>query len=77
MQKITLYRYIRPGGGVTVSPVKPECEYTKLLRLIADEGMLLANGKTLTSCTDTETPDVWNEVADNTYEAGESMEYSE
>lgn len=28
MQTITLYRYTRPNGGVTVSTVKPSGEYT-------------------------------------------------
>lgn len=62
MQKITLYRYTRPEGGVTVSPVKPEGEYTELYRLIADEGMVLTDGTNITACTDTDTPDVWSEI---------------
>lgn len=64
MQIITLYRIIRPDGGVTVSPVKPDGEYTELYRLIADDGMVLTNGETVTACTDTNTPDVWAEIAD-------------
>lgn len=62
MQKITLYRYIRPGGGVTVSPVKPDAEYTVLYRLIADEGMELTDGVTNTTCVDTDNPDAWEEL---------------
>lgn len=77
MQKISLYRYIRADGGVTVSPVKPDCEYTVMFRLIAGEGMLLTDGNTLTYSIDTEAPESLNEVVDNTYEATESMEYSE
>lgn len=62
MQKITLYRYIRTDGGVTVSPVKPDAEYIVLYRLIADEGMELTDGVTNTICVDTDTPDAWEEV---------------
>ena len=34
-----LYRYQRPDGGYTVTPVKPEGSYNIRWRLIADEGM--------------------------------------
>lgn len=62
MQKITLYRYIRPDGGVTVSPVKPDAKYTVLYRLIADDGMELTDGVTKTTCVDTDNPDAWTEI---------------
>ena len=62
MQKIKLYRYARPNGGVTVSPVMPDGEYTELFRLVADEGMVLTDGENLTFCTDTDNPDVWTEI---------------
>lgn len=62
MQKITLYRFIRPNGGVSVSPVKPDGEYTELYRLVADEGMVLIDGEAVASCTDTYNPDVWTEI---------------
>ena len=65
MQTITLYRYNRPDGGVTVSPVKPDVEYTELYRLVADEGYILTDGEDVTYCTDTDNPAVWYEVADN------------
>ena len=64
MQTITLYRYSRADGGVSISPVKPDADYTALVRLVADEGMVLTDGKNFTSCIDTTTPDVWFEVAD-------------
>ena len=64
MQKITLYRYSRPDGGVTVSPIKPDLEYTELFRLVADEGMTLTNGESVTSCTDTDNPEAWREIED-------------
>lgn len=62
MQKIPLYRYIRPDGGVTVSTIQPEGDYTPLTRLVADEGYTLADGTTTTGCTDTDTPEVWQEI---------------
>lgn len=65
MQKIILYRFNRPDGGVSISPVKPDTEYTGLFRLIADEGYTLTDGETVTTCTDTDTPDTWSEIADS------------
>lgn len=64
MQKIPLYRYTRPDGGVTVSTVRPEGEYTPMTRLVADEGYTLTDGTTTTSCTDTATPEAWKEIPD-------------
>ena len=63
MQSIVLYRYEREGGGVTVSPVKPDVEHTELYRLVADEGkMLTQDGENLYFCTDVESADGWYEV---------------
>ena len=62
MQKITLYRFSRPVGGMTVSPVKPEGECVELTRLVADEGMLLSNGESTTFCVDTDNPSEWSEI---------------
>lgn len=64
MQTIPLYRFTRPDGGVTVSTVKPDTNYTELTRLVADEGYTLTNGETTTSCTDTDNPGAWSEVPD-------------
>lgn len=64
MQKINLYRFIRPDGGVTVSTVKPDGDYTELYRLVADDGYILTDGEKFTSCTDTDNPDAWYEVED-------------
>ena len=61
MQKITLYRYIRADGGVTVSPVKPDGEYTVLYRLIADEGQTITDGVHHVECVDTDHPEPWEE----------------
>jgi hypothetical protein len=66
MLTINLYRYTRPDGGVTVSTVQPDVEYTALYRLVADEGMLLTDGTTTTSCVDTTDTSVWSEIVDTT-----------
>lgn len=65
MQKITLYRYTRNDGGVTVSTVKPETEYTELFRLVADDGYVLTDGVNTTACIDTDNPAAWSEIVDN------------
>lgn len=63
MQMIPLYRYIREDGGVTVSTVKPDCEYAEKIRLVADEGkMLTLGGETLCACADVDSIDGWYEV---------------
>lgn len=62
MQIKALYKYTRADGGITVSPNKPDCEYTIKYRLIADEGKVLTDGETMTSCTDTEDVSKWEEV---------------
>lgn len=63
MQIINLYKYQRPDGGVTVSPVQPEGEYTLMYRLVADEGKLLTkDGNEFTICTDVESIEGWYEV---------------
>ena len=62
MTKITLYRYTRPDGGVTVSPNKPDCMYTTMLRLIADEGKDLTAGVNRTKCVDVQDDIGWTEI---------------
>ena len=62
MQIINLYRYIRKDGGITVSPVKPDCEYTEMFRLVADEGKILVKDDICTSCIDTESTEGWEEI---------------
>lgn len=74
MQIINLYKYHRADGGVTVSPNKPDCEYTENYRLIADEGKALTNGEIITSCVDTESVDGWYEVDDPTDATDEATE---
>lgn len=75
MQTITLYRYEREGGGITVSPVKPDVEYTGLYRLVADEGKLLTqDGEQLYPCVDVESIDGWYEVDEPDAEAVDPAE---
>lgn len=62
MQIIKLYRYIRPDGGVTISPNKPDVDYTEMVRLVADDGKILTNGSEETSCLDTANPEEWQEI---------------
>lgn len=64
MQVKTLYKTIRPDGGITVSPNRPESgDYTELLRLISDEGKLLTqNGSDTTPCADVESAEGWYEI---------------
>ncbi len=67
MQTILLYRYIRPDGGVTVSPIKPDCDFTLTYRLVAEEGMLLTKeGQEPTPCIDTDVTDGWSEIEEVT-----------
>lgn len=61
---IPLYRFKREDGGITVSPNKPECEYTELIRLIADKGKVFTDGSIKTRCNDVESADGWTEIED-------------
>lgn len=63
MEIKTLYRFKREDGGITVSPNKPEGEYTELVRLVADEGKVLTqDGERLFCVIDTDSADGWYEV---------------
>ncbi len=62
MQTITLYRYTRPDGGISVSPIKPNVEYTEMVRLIADEGKALTDGTNTTMCIDVSSAEGWTEI---------------
>lgn len=58
-----LYRYEREGGGITVSPNKPDCEYTERVRLVAEKGKLLTkDGENFCRVIDVDTADGWYEV---------------
>ena len=62
MQTVILYRFKRADGGYSVSPNRPEGEYETRVRLIADEGKALTDGKVVTQCTDAESADGWTEI---------------
>ena len=62
MKIITLYKYERDGGGITISPVKPDKPYTMEYRLIADEGKVLVKDGYIAQCIDTDTPYLWDEI---------------
>lgn len=76
MQTITLYRYTRENGGVTVTPVvKPDCEYTEKVRLVADVGkrLVLPDG-TYALCIDLDTAEGVTEEDDPDYGKDEPNE---
>ena len=63
MQIKTLYRFKREDGGITVSPDKPDSDYTELFRIIADEGMAITkDGENLCSAIDTDSTEGYYEV---------------
>ena len=63
MKTITLYRFKRANGAITVSPVQPDAEYTELMRLVADEGKSLTqDGEKLCKVIDVESDGGWYEV---------------
>ena len=63
MQIKDLYRYEREPGKVTVSPIKPDCEYDILYIIIASENHLVTqNGVDLFPCVDTDSTEGWYEV---------------
>lgn len=67
MKIIPLYHYKRENGGVTVSPIKPSCEYTEQLRLVADDDkMLTKDGCDLRGVVDVTSVDGWYEVEEPT-----------
>ena len=78
MQKITMYRYERPDGGVTISPTLPEgvVDYDIRYRLIADDGKAMTDGEIVAECVDTATPDEWTEI-DAPADEDEDKQYAE
>lgn len=61
-----LYCYERETGKLTVSPEKPNCDYTLKYRLIAEEGEeLTKNGENFTTCIDVDDIEGWNAVLKN------------
>ena len=58
-----LYCYEREAGKLTVSPEKPDCDYTLAFRLIAEEGEeLTKDGENFTTCIDVDDTEGWYAV---------------
>lgn len=62
MRIIPLYKYMRPNGGITVSPTRPDTPFEPMYRLVADAGMTLTDGKTIINCVDVASTEDWREV---------------
>lgn len=63
MEIRTLYKYEREPGKITVTPIEPSDEYTKLYRIVADEYKLVTlDGNKLYSVIDTDIKDGWFEI---------------
>ena len=80
MQIKDLYKYERADGGVTVSPIKPDGEYTEMVRLVADDGKILTyHGEIYGEVVDTDSADGWGEVDKpkdgTTYDDSKAAEY--
>lgn len=70
-----IYRFIREDGGVTVSPNKPDVDYTEKIRLIADEGKVLTkDGINTYGCIDVDSVDGWYEIEDPTFNAEDPVD---
>lgn len=56
----TLYRYT-VGGKTTVSPTKPDADYTETYRVVAEDGMAITDGIMECECIDTDYPNDWHD----------------
>lgn len=77
MKRITLYT----GGGVSLSPIFAEGRrVSEYVRLVADDGMGITDGTTVTTCIDTRAPEAWYDCAapvDPVEENASSEDYEE
>jgi hypothetical protein len=63
MQIKNLYKYNRADGGTTISPVKPDCDYIEMYRIIADEDKVVTkDGINVFSCRDVSSTEGWYEI---------------
>lgn len=62
MQIKPLYKYVRAGGGVTITPIKPDAAYTQLYRLVAEDGGEITDGEITTTCIDVESHEGWHDA---------------
>ena len=71
-----LYRFKREDGGITVSPIKPDGEYTEKVRMIADEGKAITkDGENFYSVIDADSAEGYYEVEAPMFEREESLSY--
>lgn len=57
----TLYKYKKKRSTITSPKMPPEgTEYTTLSRIVADDGMGITDGETITTCVDVENDQVSN-----------------
>lgn len=57
------YKYYEDERHYCVSPIKPDCEYTEAVRLIAEEGHAVTNdGINYYYCIDVDNADGWLEI---------------
>lgn len=61
MEIRTLY-ITENDGKTTVSPIKPEGDYTTTYRVIAADGAEITNGTMTATVIDTDNPNEWSEV---------------
>lgn len=74
MEIRTLYKYVRPNGGITVSLQKPDSEYSIMYRVVASDGMLVTrDGEDKYSVIDTDSPEGWYEVEDDERETDKML----
>ena len=66
----SLYKIIRPDGGVTISTAQPDGDYVPYLRLIADDGKVMTNGTVKAPVVDVPDGDqgLWEEIDDEDQE---------
>ena len=58
-----LYRYKREDGRIADSPIKPDCEYTARVRIVADEGKFVTkDGEKFYVVIDADSADGFYEV---------------
>lgn len=63
MEVRELYKYKREDGGTTVSPIKPNCDYETMYRIIASDGCeVTLDGINMYYCVDTDIKDGWYEI---------------
>lgn len=71
MIAMTTYKYYEDERHFCVSPIKPDCEYTEAIRLIAEEGHALTkDGINYFYCIDVDSADGWLEVPGDWSEEG-------